>query len=163
MAKKITDRPVWITGIGSCYDSTHLGDRDLADCHALSMASQRAYKIAGISDPIRQIDVAEISEMYSYQELLWSEGLGLCGPGEGGKLIDSGRTNMGAELPVNPSGGVLSGNPVTVAGLTRIAEAALQLRSEAGEHQVPDAGIALAHGTSGICGQMHCVVVLAKD
>jgi acetyl-CoA C-acetyltransferase len=159
-AKKLTDKPVWVMGVGNCYDGHHLGDRDLADCDALELAAQRAYKMAGIRNPRRQIDVAEISEYYSYQELLWSEGLGFCGRGEGGKLIDSGATRMKGRLPINPSGGVLSGNPTIVAGLTRVVECFLQLRGEAGERQVAGAKTALAHGTTGPCGQLHSVLIL---
>jgi len=64
---------------------------------------------------------------------------------------------------VNPSGGVLAGNPFTVAGLVRIVEAFLQLSGNAGEHQVEGAGKAVAHGTTGPCGQSHCVMVLSNE
>lgn len=159
-AKKITDKPVWITGLGTCYDQHDLGWRELADCEALTTAAQRAYKMAGIKDPMKEFDVAEISEQYSYQELLWSEGLGFCGKGEGGKLIDSGKTDMGGELPVNPSGGMLSGLPVCVAGMQRAAECVLQLRGEAGARQVSGATKAVAHGVDGPAGQLQCVITL---
>ena len=159
-AKKITDKPVWITGFGTCYDHHELGWRELADCESLTTAAQRAYKMAGIKDPLKEIDVAEISEQYSYQELLWSEGLGLCGKGEGGTLIDSGKTALGGELPINPSGGMLSGLPVCVAGMQRVAECALQLRGEAGARQVAGARKALAQGYDGPAGQLQCVITL---
>lgn len=161
-AKKITDKPIWIRGIGNCYDAHYLGDRDLADCDSLVLAAKKAYGMAGITEPSTEIDLAEISEEYSYQELLWTEGLGLCIRGEGGKLVDSGVTSMSGRLPVNPSGGMLSGNPSGVAGMTRVAEAFLQLRQEAGNRQVAGASAALAHGVTGPCGQSHCVVILAK-
>jgi acetyl-CoA C-acetyltransferase len=161
-AGKLTDRPVWITGIGSCYEAHYLGNRDLADCDALTAAAKRAYKMAKIADPVKELDLAEISEHYSYQELLWSEGLGFCEKGEGGSLINRGLTEMRGELPINASGGVLSGVPATVAGATRVAEAVLQLRGEAGSHQVERATVALAHGTTGACGQHHCVLILGK-
>jgi acetyl-CoA C-acetyltransferase len=161
-AKKLTKKPVWILGASNCYETHYLGDRDLAECDALTKAAKKAYSMAGIKDPIKQIDVAEISEEYSYQELLWMEGLGFCGRGEGGKLIDSGVTQMNGKLPVNPSGGVLSGNPVCVAGMARVAEAVLQLRGEAGNRQVKNAQVALAHGVTGICGQHHCVMILGN-
>ncbi len=90
------------------------------------------------------------------------EGLGLCDRGEAGKLIDDGVTEMGGQLPVNPSGGMLAGNPVCVAGATRVAEAVLQLRGEAGDRQVEGASTALVHGVTGICGQHHCVAVLSN-
>ncbi|TET12888.1 MAG: thiolase family protein [Dehalococcoidia bacterium] len=157
---KITDKPVWITGLGTCYDHHELGYRDLADCDALTTAAQRAYKMAEITNPPEELDLAEISEHYSYQELLWSEGLGFCSKGEGGKLIDSGKTQMGNELPLNPSGGVLSGLPVCVAGMQRVVECVLQLRGEAGARQVPGAKKAVAHGVDGPAGQLQCVITM---
>jgi acetyl-CoA C-acetyltransferase len=162
-AKQLTRNPVWILGVSNCYEAHYLGDRDLADCEALTTAAQKAYKMAGIARPFGEIDLAEISEEYSYQELLWMEGLGFCGRGEAGKLIDSGKTKLGGKLPVNPSGGVLSGNPNGVAGMVRVAEAVLQLRGEAGERQVEDAKVALAHGVTGICGQHQAVMILGQN
>ena len=162
-AKKLTSKPIWILGVSNCYETNYLGDRDLAECDALVKAAKKAYSMAGITDPMKQINIAEISEEYSYQELLWMEGLGLCGRGEAGKLIDSGVTQMGGQLPVNPSGGMLSGNPTVVAGMTRIAEAVLQLRGEAGERQVPGAKMALAQGFTGACGQLQGVMILGNS
>jgi acetyl-CoA C-acetyltransferase len=161
-AKKLTRKPVWILGASNCYETHYLGDRELADCDALVKAAKKAYSMAGIRNPLKQIDVAEISEEYSYQGLLWMEGLGFCGRGEGGKFIDSGITRMGGKLPVNPSGGVLAGNPTCVAGMARVAEAVLQLRGEAGARQIKGAQVALAHGVTGICGQHHGVMILGK-
>lgn len=162
-AKKLTSKPIWILGVSNCYETNYLGDRDLAECDALVVAAKKAYGMAGITDPMKQINIAEISEEYSYQELLWMEGLGLCGRGEAGKLIDGGVTKMGGQLPVNPSGGMLSGNPTVVAGMTRIAEAVLQLRGEAGERQVPGAKMALAQGFTGACGQLQGVMILGNS
>ncbi|MGB2582837.1 MAG: thiolase family protein [Dehalococcoidia bacterium] len=161
-AKKLTKKPVWILGASNCYETHYLGDRDLANCDALMKAAKKAYSMAGIKNPLKEVNVAEISEEYTYQELLWLEGLGFCGPGEGGKLVDRGVTKMGGKLPVNPSGGVLSGNPVGVAGMARVAEAVLQLRGEAGDRQVKGAQIALAHGVTGICGQHQGVMILGN-
>ena len=161
-AKKLTSKPIWILGVSNCYETNYLGDRDLAECDALVAAAKKAYSMAGITDPMKQINIAEISEEYSYQELLWMEGLGLCGRGEAGKVIDSGVTQMRGQLPVNPSGGMLSGNPTVVAGMTRIAEAVLQLRGEAGERQVPGAKMALAQGFTGACGQLQGVMILGN-
>jgi acetyl-CoA C-acetyltransferase len=161
-AKRITDKPVWIKGVGICSDAHYLGGRDLGDCDSLMKAAQSAYKMAGIQDPRKEINVAEISAEYSYQELLWTEGLGFCGRGEGGRLIDSGVTGMTGSLPVNPSGGTLAGNPLQVAGAARVAEAFLQLRGEAGKRQVEKAKTAVAQGFLGPCGQSHCVLVLGN-
>jgi acetyl-CoA C-acetyltransferase len=161
-ANKLCSKPIWIKGVSNCYETHYLGDRDLAECDALVKAAKKAYSMAGITDPRKQVSLAEISEEYSYQELLWMEGLGLCERGEGGKFIDSGVTQLGGKLPVNPSGGMLSGNPTVVAGMTRIAEGVLQLRGEAGERQVPGAKVALAHGFTGVCGALQGVMILGK-
>lgn len=161
-AKKDSEKPVWIKGVGHCADAYHLGDRDLAETDSLKEAANKAYKMAGVKVPIKDIDVAEVYDAFSYQELMWLEGLGFCKKGEGGKLIDEGVTEMSGELPVNPSGGVLSAHAVLVAGLVRIAEAALQIRGDAGKRQLSNINMALAHGINGPCGQSHCVWILGR-
>ena len=161
-AKELTDKPVWLKGFGSSIDSYNLGDRDLLDGQ-LKKAALRAYKMAGIKDPRKSIDLAEVCEPYAFQELLWLEDLGFCGRGEGGKLIDSGETELSGESPVNPSGGVLSNNPYVSRGLQRAVEAFLQIRGEAGERQVrKKVKTALAHGTHGFAGQCHAVAILGS-
>ena len=159
-AKKISKKPVWVGGIGYSCDAFHLGDRDLATSDALAAASEKAYRDAGITDPAGEIDVVEVSDVFSYMELMWLEGLGLCGPGEAGRFTESGGTAIGSALPVNASGGCISANPVLVSGLNRIIECALQLRGDAGEHQVAGAKTAVAQGFNGPCGQSQCVWVL---
>jgi acetyl-CoA C-acetyltransferase len=161
-AKKRCPKPVWIKGVGHCADTYHIGDRDLSDVKALEIAAKKAYTMAGIHNPRKEIDVVELYDAFSYMELMWMEGLGFCERGEGGYLIDSGATQMEGDLPVNPSGGVLSAHPVLAAGLARIAEAVLQLRHEAGARQVDGAEVALAHGIGGACGQGHCVFILGR-
>ena len=161
-AKKLTKKPVWILGASNCYEAHYLGDRDLADCDALTQAAKKAYSMAGIGNPVKELDVAEISTEYSYQEPLWLEGLGFCDRGQGGKLVESGTVKMGGRLPFNPSGGVLAGNPNGVAGMARVIEATLQLRGEAGARQVKGAKTALAHGYTGMCGQHQAVMILGN-
>jgi acetyl-CoA C-acetyltransferase len=157
---ELTNRPIWLKGYGCSIDHFYPGDRNLL-VGELKTAAAAAYKMAGITDPKKEIDVAEICEPYAFQELLWCEQLGLCGDGEGGKLIDSGVTRINGTLPVNPSGGVLAMNPYVSRGLYRIVEAALQIRGSAGEHQVDkEVTTALAHGTQGFAGQCHSVVIL---
>jgi acetyl-CoA C-acetyltransferase len=162
-ARKFTRKPIWINGASNCYETHYLGDRDLADCEALVKASRKTYSMAGIKNPARQLSVVELSAEFSYQELLWLESLGICGRGEAGKFVESGATKIGGRLPVNPSGGVLPGNPNGVARMARVAEAFLQLRDETGERQVKGAETALAHGYTGICGQHHGVIILGKS
>ncbi len=161
-AKDMGSKPVWIKGIGSSLDSYNLGDRDLLGGQ-LKNAADRAYAMAGIKDPRTKIDMAEITEPYAFQELMWYEGLGFCGEGEGGRLIDSGFTEMSGQIPVNPSGGVLANNPYVSRGLQRAVEAFLQIRGEAGERQVRKAvKTALVHGTHGYAGQCHAVAILGR-
>ncbi len=162
-AREITDKPVWIQGIGTCYDAHYLGDRDLADTMALERAAARAYKMAGINNPRKELDLVELDEEFSYQELMWLEGLGLCEKGKAWEMLASGVTVMSGTLPVNPSGGVLGGVPANVAGLNRVAEAVLQLRGEAAGYQVKNARTAVAQGHSGFCGQHQCVIVLGTE
>ncbi|MGO9021792.1 MAG: thiolase family protein [Syntrophobacteraceae bacterium] len=158
--RQFTDRPVWLKGYGCAVDHFYPGDRDLLN-GTLTTAAAAAYKMAGITDPQKQIHLAEVCEPYAFQELLWCEQLGFCGQGEGGKLIDSGMTAMDGSLPVNPSGGVLAMNPYVSRGMYRIVEAALQIRGQAGEHQVgKEVKTALAHATHGFAGQCHSVVIL---
>lgn len=161
-AKELTDRPVWFKGYGCALDNFYLGDRDLLKGQLKNAASQ-AYKMAGISDPRKEIDLAEITEPYAFQELLWCEDLGFCGEGEGGRLIDSNVTQRDGELPVNPSGGTLATNPYVSRGLQRIVEATLQIRGQAGERQVDKkVNTALAHGTHGFAGQCHVVAIIGN-
>ncbi|HDZ89445.1 MAG TPA: thiolase family protein [Deltaproteobacteria bacterium] len=161
-AKTLSKEPVWILGAGSCVDSHYLGDRDLAGGDALIKASNAAYSMAGISDPLKELDVAEVSAAFSYQELLWTELMGFCDRGKGARILKEGQTSLGGSLPVNPSGGMIAGNPVTVAGLTRLVEAVLQVRGKAGNRQVRGASRALSHGTTGCCGQGQYVMIVGN-
>ncbi|MCK4789619.1 MAG: thiolase family protein [Desulfobacteraceae bacterium] len=158
---KSSDKPVWIRGVGACQDAHYLGDRDLSKAASLIRASQQAYQMAGIKYPKKEIDVAELSEFFSYQELLWLEGLGFCNSGEAGRMLDEEITSKNGELWINPSGGVLSGVPYVVAGLNRLAEAVLQVRGEAEGCQVSGVRTALVQGTTGPVGQDHCVLIVS--
>ncbi len=161
LARGLTAHAMWIKGIASFMDAYYFGERDLAEPVSLRQAARRAYAMANIYDPRQQVDFAELSEYYAYQELLWAEGLGFFPPGQAGRMTEQGVTSMTGALPINPSGGVLAGNPITVAGLVRVVEAYLQLTGSAGAHQVEPARTAVAHGTTGPCGQSHCVMVLS--
>jgi acetyl-CoA C-acetyltransferase len=163
-AKKWTTnkKRVWLKGVGHCSDASRLGDRDLADTRALKQAAKKAYSMAGISDPVAEIDVAEVYDAFSYMELMWLEGLGFAGDGMGGEFVERGYADFSGKLPVNPSGGRLSSHPVQVAGLSAMAECVLQIRGEAGDRQLDGVETALAHGVNGMCGQSHCVWILGK-
>jgi len=163
VATQFKQKPIWIKGLSFCTDSFFFGDRDLSRSNALAEAAKAAYKMAGIKDPKKEIDVVELYDAFTYQELLWLEEMGLVEYGKGAKLLETGEFNMDGPLPVNPSGGLLAGHPVIAAGLYRIAEVVMQLRGDAGEHQVKKAKTGLAHGVNGLCGQSHCVWILDKE
>lgn len=151
LARAATPRPAWVAATEVSHEQQFMGDSParLAEMRSLQSASRRAYAAAGITDPVRELDVAEVYEPATYAELAMCENLGFCEPGGGGKLIDSGMTEIGGQLPVNPSGGVLSTNAVGATALVRVGEAALQVMHEAGEHQIPNVGTALATGYGG--------------
>ena len=121
----------------------HVNPRAGADCGAA------LWQRAGITSPIDEIDVAEIYVPFSWFEPMWLENLGFAGPGEGWRLTETGETEIGDRLPVNPSGGVLSSNPIGASGLLRFAESALQVMGKAGAHQVDGARTALGHAYGG--------------
>ncbi len=148
VARRKSPRPAWIQAAVTRHAQPYIGDleRRLVTMPTLRQAAQIAYQQAGIREPLRQLDVAEIYEPVSYAELAWYEALAFCEDGQAGRLIEDGVTEMTGELPVNPSGGVLSSNPVGASGVIRVAEAAKQIHGRAGAHQVDGASRALATG-----------------
>jgi acetyl-CoA C-acetyltransferase len=156
-AREFTDRPVWITGFGNCMDRYFVGDRDLASNFSLKQAAARAYAMAGIRDPKKEIDVFEFNDACAHQLPMIAEGVGIAEEGQGGKWLEAGGPDR---YNVNLSGGMLNGNPIMLGGVARAVEAYLQLRGEAGERQVKGARRALAHGTTGGAGQHQTVLIL---
>ncbi|MBW1989329.1 MAG: thiolase family protein [Deltaproteobacteria bacterium] len=161
-AKKLAKKPVWLKGVSFCSDAYFLGDRDLAKSPSLEKAAQKAYAMAGISDPGKDIDVAQVYDAFSYQELMWLEGLGLADYGKAKDHLAAGDFDVSGALPVNTAGGLLSGHPVIAAGLYLMAEAVRQLRGEA-DNQVEGARTAVVQGVNGVAGQSHCVWVLSSE
>ena len=116
---------------------------------AMERATEELYENVGITDALKQFDVAELYLPYSFAGLRYMESLGFCERGGVPALVHSGATDMGGECPVNPSGGVMSSNAIGATGLLRVAEAALQVQGRAGDRQVPGAALALATGFGG--------------
>ncbi len=162
-ARDLPGPSVSLRGMGWAADSYYLGERDLSRFRALEIAAQRAYENAEITRPTEELDLAEVSEITAYHELLACEALGFCGQGEAGAFLDSGATQMDGRLPINPSGGCLSAHPVFCSGLTRIVEICLQLTRRASGHQIAGASLGLAHGCAGFAGQCHTAFVLSSD
>jgi acetyl-CoA C-acetyltransferase len=137
-ARRLTDRPVWIQGVGWQMDSAYWTNRDLAYPRYVERAARAAYTMAGVTEPRRQIHLVEPHDPFDYKELHHLEGLGLFAPGQAPEAARDGVLDRGGDLPSCPSGGLLGvGNPIAAAGMMKVAELFWQLRGEAGARQVP--------------------------
>ena len=153
----------WLHGMGWATEAGFLGDRELCEASALKVASHQAYKAAGITDPATAFDVAEITDATPYAELLAYEGLGLCDREQWAERVRAGTFQRDGALPVNPSGGVLTHNPVFCTGLIRIAEVANQIRGRAGNHQIDNVRCGVAQAASGFAMQYQSAVVFGRE
>ncbi len=160
-AKKAHANPVWIRGIGWGSDSPTLETRQFGDAWYAELAAQMAYKMAKIRRPATEVDVAEVDDRFSHKELQHLEALGFATAGEAGKHALRGDYGLEGKLPVNPSGGSLGcGNVFEATGLHRAAEVVLQLRGEAGRHQVDGAKVGVAQSWRFVPSASGAVAVL---
>jgi len=139
-AKSRCSKPVWIRAMETAHNEQfELDWRDVKTSRPIfsRTCAERLYRKLGVSKPAEYFNVFEIYEPATWAELVWYEDLGLCGPGEGFRLIEKGLTEINGPIPVNPSGGVLATNCIGASAMLRVWEAALQIRGDAGEHQVP--------------------------
>jgi len=148
-ARKAPRPPAWIHALSVRSELGQFPGRNPVRPQAGVECAHDVYRQAGITDPRGQIDMAELYVPFSWYEPMWLEGHDIAGPGEGWKMVDSGETDLGGSFPVNPSGGVLSTNAIGASGMVRFAEAALQVRGLAGEHQVENVRTALAQAYGG--------------
>jgi acetyl-CoA acetyltransferase len=119
-------------------------DIDLVGADVTRLAARQVYEQSGLGP--EDVDVIELHDCFSTNELISYEALGLCDAGKGGELADSGATTYGGQWVVNPSGGLISkGHPIGATGLAQCAELTWQLRGEAGPRQVKGAKVALQH------------------
>lgn len=150
VARRVTERPIWIDGVGWTLDSAYWCNRDLYYPDYVEVAARQAYEMAGIKEPNKEIDIAEPYDPFTYKELHHMEGLMLCKRGESVKMLLDGETQRDGRMPICPSGGALGvGNPIAATGLMKIIEIFHQLREEAGPRQVPGkpkTGLAQAWG-----------------
>ncbi len=150
VARRVTEKPIWIDGVGWALDTAYWCTRDLYYPDYVEVAARQAYKMAGIREPSKEIHVAEPYDPFTYKELHHIEGLQLCKRGGSVQMLADGVTQRTGNLPCCPSGGLLGvGNPIAAAGLMKIVEIFLQLREEAGKRQVPGkptCGLAQAWG-----------------
>lgn len=163
VAERLSQVPVWIRGIGWCNDAPSLETRAWGRAIYAEKAGKAAYTMAGIRNPMDEIDFAEIDDAYSYKELQHLEALRFCLFGEAGHLTAEGVTDVGGILPVNVSGGSLgAGHLLDASGLRAVAEVAIQLRGEAGARQLPDVETGLAFGWRGVPSTSGAAVVLSN-
>ena len=149
-AARASGGPVaWIRATAMRTEPTMFSGKDHVNPRAGADCAAALWREAGITRPADEIDVAEIYVPFSWFEPMWLENLGFAEPGQGWRLTEAGETQIGGRLPVNPSGGVLSSNPIGASGLLRFAEAALQVMGKAGAHQVDGARTALGHAYGG--------------
>jgi acetyl-CoA C-acetyltransferase len=148
-AKKASAPPAWVLGTAMRSELGQFPGRDTVRPKAGVECAQMVYEAAGITNPRTQIDIAELYVPFSWYEPMWLEGHDIAGPGEGWRMVEDGTTAMDGDFPVNPSGGVLSSNPIGASGMLRFAEAAMQVRGTAGEHQIDGAKVGLGQAYGG--------------
>lgn len=144
-------RPAWIRGTAMRSEPTMYAGREQVNPQAGRDCAKDVYAQAGVSQPRRDLDCAEIYVPFSWYEPMWLENLGFAAEGEGWRLTMEGATSLdeGGDIPWNCSGGVLSSNPIGASGMIRFAEAARQVRGDAGQHQVDGARLAMGHAYGG--------------
>jgi acetyl-CoA C-acetyltransferase len=149
VAKKMNKPYAVITGIGHAIDTIALCQRkDLCKLDVVEAAAQRALKMAGKT--IKDIDFAEVHDCFTIAEIMVMEALGVVEPGQGGPATMKGLTALDGDFPINPSGGLKSkGHPVGATGVAQIVEVVNQLRGEAGQRQIKNAGTALTQNMGG--------------
>lgn len=162
MVKRLGRDAAWIKGVGYRGDEYWFGDSDKVRWQSAIEAAKEAYKMAGITNPRKELDVAEIYNPFTYLELAFLECFGFSEPGKAADDTLKGTFSRDGELPCDPSGGVLCTNPIGATGLVRVAEASLQVLGRAGSHQIDGAKLAFAHAMGGI-SQFNGVMIVGSE
>ncbi len=163
VAKKLTDTPIWIRGVGYSSDTANMSRRgNYVGLEAAVRAARNAYAMAKVSP--EDIDVATAHDCFTIAELMAYEDLGFCKKGEAAKMIREGETEIGGRIPVNLDGGLKAkGHPIGATGVSMAVEITKQLRGEAGRRQAPiRKGTGLVHNIGGT-GHYAYVTILSRD
>ena len=158
--QKLSDRPVWIAGLGLASSPMSLAGRTgpMTSFQVTKNAAKEAYKMARVLP--KDVDIAEVHDSFSITEILNYEDLGFARPGTGAKLLEREETDLGGRIPVNIDGGLIAkGHPVGATGASQITALVRQLRGEAGDLQVDNAKVGLAQNIGGI-GMYAAVTIL---
>jgi len=160
LARKITDIPIWIAGLGAATAPVSMTEKGSVTSFASAVeAARQAYDMAGAGP--EDIDVAELHDGFTIAEIISCEDLRFAPPGEGGRLIDEKQTYLGGKIPVNTDGGLLAnGNPIGATGGSQVTAIVRQLRGQAGETQVNGAKLGLVHNIGG--AGVYCNVTILK-
>ena len=164
--KRISARPAFINGVSAITHSVFMGDRlgywsdtEFADHDGEWIAARACYRQAGIVDPAREIQVAELYDPFSSFQFPIVESLGFCGRGQAAAISDDGGWDLDGRIAINPSGGTLCTNPIGVTGLVRAIDAALQIMGKAGTNQVAGARNAMATAIGGSTQFFTCTLL----
>jgi acetyl-CoA C-acetyltransferase len=155
IAKKFTDEPIYVAGIGQGSGYSLHAKKDLTSFEATRAAAQEAYEMSGLKP--EDIQFSEVHDCFSIAEILHMEDLGFFKPGQGYKAVGEGQTRLDGPKPINTSGGLKTkGHPVGATGIAQLYEVWVQLRGKAGKRQVPKPNLRIgaAHnlgGTGGTC------------
>jgi acetyl-CoA C-acetyltransferase len=163
VAKKLTDTPVWIKGVGYSSDSANMSRRgSYVGLEAAVRAARSAYAMAKVSPD--DIDVATAHDCFTIAELMAYEDLGFCKKGEAARMVREGQTELGGKIPVNLDGGLKAkGHPIGATGVSMAVEITKQLRGEAGRRQAPIRnGVGLVHNIGGT-GHYAYVTILSRS
>ncbi len=162
IARRLRGCPVYLEGIGWSSESPWIAARSPYAEYA-QRAAQRAYEMAGIQNPRREIDLAEVDDQFAFKALQHLEALGLARPGEAGPRMREGAFGPEGEMAVNRSGGSLGcGHLLEASGLARALEIVLQLRGEAGTRQIKDARVGVAQSWRGVPHGTGAVAVFSR-
>ncbi len=162
LAERAPTPPAWVHATAMRSEPNQFPGRDAVNPLAGRKAAADLYKAGRITDPRKEIDCAEIYVPFSWFEAMWMENLGFAEEGQGWKMVYEGATALDGDMPVNMSGGVLSSNAIGASGMIRYAEAAMQIRGQAGEHQVEGARVAMGHAYGG-GSQYFSMCLFGKD
>lgn len=163
IAPKLTKKPVWVKSAVAMTEAVTMGMGMRTLPPAAVACAKKAYADAGVSHPLKDLQMAEIYTPFSWIEFILYEGLGFCDEGQGWRLLDEGVTEFDGSFPINPSGGVIASNPIGASGMLRMLEAALQVQGTAeGGHQVQGVRQAMGHAYGGSINY-HAIMIFSDE